>query len=90
MHGARDVIFAANRLFARLFLCVVLAGSVGLAGCGRKGPLEAPPSASIAPPALGPDGQPVAATPADSFDEQGRPVAPRGKQQRFFLDWLLD
>lgn len=89
MYGARDVIFAANRLSARLVLIGVLVATLGLAGCGRKGPLEPPPSASIAQPALGPDGQPVAA-PAEGFDEQGRPVAPRGKQQRFFLDWLLD
>lgn len=89
MYGARDVIFAANRLSARLILIGALVGALGLAGCGRKGPLEPPPSASIAQPALGPDGQPVAA-PAEGFDEQGRPVAPRGKQQRFLLDWLLD
>jgi predicted small lipoprotein YifL len=89
MHGARDVIFAANRLSARLILIGALVGALGLAGCGRKGPLEPPPSASIAQPALGPNGQPVAA-PSEGFDEQGRPVAPRGKQQRFLLDWLID
>lgn len=83
------MIFAANRLSARLILIGALVATLGLAGCGRKGPLEPPPSASITQPALGPDGQPVAA-PVEGFDEQGRPVAPRGKQQRFFLDWLLD
>jgi predicted small lipoprotein YifL len=90
MHGARDVIFAANRLSARLILIAALVGALGLAGCGRKGPLEAPPSAQIAQPGVGPDGQPLGVATDTSFDEQGRPIAPRGEQRRFILDGLLN
>ncbi|MFZ0066765.1 MAG: lipoprotein [Pseudolabrys sp.] len=64
-----------SRPFLRLALICALAASLGLAACGRKGPLDAPPAASLAgeqpvttgePPGgdrriLGPDGKPIAA-----------------------------
>ena len=84
------MIFAANRLSARLILIGALVGALGLAGCGRKGPLEPPPSAQISQPGVGPDGQPVGVATDTSFDERGRPIAPRGKQQPFILDGLLN
>ena len=34
--------------FGRLALIGVLAAALGLAGCGRKGPLDPPPGASLA------------------------------------------
>ncbi len=45
-------------------LAVVLL-ALALAGCGRKGPLDLPPSASVAQaaaesPAVAPDGRPIA------------------------------
>jgi predicted small lipoprotein YifL len=50
-----------------------------LAGCGRKGPLEPPPS-----PALG-------EVPGElQTDAQGRTIAPPGQKKRIFLDALLD
>ena len=61
--------------FLRLALISALAASLGLAACGRKGPLDPPPAASLAGeqpvttgepsrgdrPILGPDGKPIAA-----------------------------
>jgi predicted small lipoprotein YifL len=63
-----------------------LALALGLAGCGRKGALDPPPSATLAQPA---PGQPT--RPDAHVDAQGHPVAPPATQKRpFILDWLLD
>ena len=35
-----------RRLFSRALIAGVLIAAVGLTACGRKGPLEAPPSAA--------------------------------------------
>jgi predicted small lipoprotein YifL len=48
-----------DRRFARLAMIGALAAALGLAGCGRKGPLDPPPGASLveqgqAAPATGP------------------------------------
>ena len=69
----------------RLALIGVLVASLGLAACGRKGPLDPPPGASLAgdqraerrygPPVLGPD---------------GKPLAPAGPNKRIPLDVLLN
>lgn len=66
---------------------VVMAGCVAalLAGCGRKGPLDLPPSATAAPPQLGPDGKPLTA-----MDTYGQPQAPPGPKKHIFLDNLID
>jgi predicted small lipoprotein YifL len=59
----------------------------GLAGCGRKGGLDPPPSAAIAQP--GPAQQAQGQT--ARVDAQGRPVAPPARRNEpFFLDWLLN
>ena len=83
----------------RLAVVGALAGAFALGGCGRKGPLDPPPSAGAAPPAqaaggnvgLSPVAEPqVAATPA-AFDAQGRPVAPSNAPKKSLpIDWLLD
>ena len=39
-----------NRSLLRLAALAALAATFALAGCGRKGPLDPPPSASISPP----------------------------------------
>jgi len=39
----------SDRPFPRLAVIAVLVAALGLAGCGRKGPLDPPPSASAAP-----------------------------------------
>jgi predicted small lipoprotein YifL len=70
--------------------------ALSLAGCGRKGPLDLPPSASGAPQA--------SAAPTDTETEARRqpsvfnpsygsdapPQAPRGAKKSFILDPLLD
>ena len=58
--------------------------ALALAGCGRKGPLDAPPSAAITQPA-GAAGNEAPATDAD-----GQPIAPPGKKNKLPIDWILD
>jgi len=76
-----------------------LAAALGLTGCGRKGPLDPPPSAALTQPgqaatpepALG--ANPMARAPQTgprAFDSTGRPVAPKGAKKPLPLDWLLD
>ena len=58
---------------------IALVLAVTLSACGRKGPLEPPPS-----PAVG--DVPVELR----TDAQGRTIAPPGQKKRIFLDALLD
>lgn len=88
--------------FARLALIGVLAASLGLAACGRKGPLDPPPGASLdgAPQAGTPDllsgnrgATPIGGRTQDSHpgvDEDGQPLAPQGEDKPIFLDRLLN
>jgi predicted small lipoprotein YifL len=57
-----------------------------LAGCGRKGPLEAPPSTLAQEPAI----DPATGKPRPIMDRQGYPIAPAGEKKRIPLDWLID
>ena len=59
---------------------------LGLSGCGRKGPLDLPPSAAINQP----PGAAAAAAEAPEVGPDGRPVAPPGKKKRLPIDALLD
>jgi predicted small lipoprotein YifL len=69
--------------------CVLICALL-LSGCGRKGPLDPPPSALQQPGApVNPDGTPAPGT-QKGFDEFGRPIAPTGEKKHFFLDFLLD
>ncbi len=79
-------------------LFAALAGVLGLAGCGREGPLELPPGPAQAPAATSqlrsPDGTPAPGSPQDTamkngFDAQGNPVAAAGQKRPFILDPLL-
>jgi predicted small lipoprotein YifL len=88
-----------NLRFAHIAVIGAVAAALALGGCGRKGPLDPPPSAGTAPPAqaaspnvgLSPLAERQApATPA-AFDAQGRPVAPSdAPKKRLPMDWLLD
>ncbi len=78
---------------------VAALAALGLAGCGRAGPLEPPPgpAAGAAPAAqlTNPDGTPVPGSAQDSalktgFDQQGNPVAAPGQKRSFILDPLLN
>ena len=72
-----------------------LVASLGLAACGRKGPLDPPPGASL-------EGQPQAnmpdltrssgATPIGNPEvgSNGQPLAPKGPKKQIPLDVLLN
>lgn len=72
--------------------------ALALAGCGRKGPLDLPPTASNAPAATGaaPVDTETAAQKAPSlFDPtssgaEAAPAAAKGRKKPFILDPLLD
>jgi predicted small lipoprotein YifL len=73
----------------RLAVIGALAAALVLTGCGRKGPLDPPPSASVAERAAA--GDPQAGQSGPVMDAQGRPIAPQSAQKkRIVLDWLLD
>ena len=72
-------------ILLRCALISTLAAATLLAGCGRKGPLELPPSAQIAEPT-----DPVAGTPRPAMTSGGYPVAPPGERKPLPLDWLID
>ena len=85
--------------FFRLALIGVLAAAFALGACGRKGPLDPPPSASLAgdqaAPAAqaAPDGQ---AAPGSQESRgrpvgyDGKPIAPGMTNKRIPLDVLLN
>jgi predicted small lipoprotein YifL len=75
-----------DRPFIRLAMIGALAAALGLTACGRKGPLDPPPAASLAgnkSAAQSSGGPPV-------LDRQGRPTAPPGPNKRIPLDVLLN
>jgi predicted small lipoprotein YifL len=90
-----------DRTFLRLALIGALAASLGLTACGRKGPLDPPPGASLegVPQANLPDlmskrdatpigGQAQAGNPGVGPD--GQPLAPKGPKKQIPLDVLLN
>jgi len=78
--------------------------ALALAGCGRKGPLELPPSAAAVPqerqaPGLSPLGSGPPSEPASQrsaigepagIASDGRAIAPVGEKRRIPLDVLID
>ena len=69
----------------RLAVAAALVAALGLAGCGRKGPLDPPPMAG------------AAAAPGETAGvdpDTGQPGRPAGRQapknEPFILDWLID
>ena len=87
----------------RLALIGALAASLGLAGCGRKGPLDPPPGASLEGvpqpdmPGVMSTNRPAAAPIGGGSQDgnagvgpDGQPLAPKGPHKRIFLDGLLN
>jgi predicted small lipoprotein YifL len=72
-----------DRPFLRLAVIGALAAALGLAACGRKGPLDPPPGASIKGDQSTVSGQPV-------MGANGAPHAPIGPNKRIPLDNLLN
>jgi predicted small lipoprotein YifL len=94
--GEYFVTRSGDRRLARLAMIAALGAAFALAGCGRKGPLDPPPSASIAQPA--PDQPSLGETndpnmtgfvrPPPATKSVPAPVAPAEKRS-FFLDFLI-
>lgn len=94
---------ALSRSRARhlLRLAAIGAFALALAACGRKGPLDLPPSAAVPnpPPAATPGlaspvgGSPIGRAPATGdtgFSREGRAQAPHGEKKSIPLDVLLN
>ncbi|MGZ3409599.1 MAG: LPS-assembly lipoprotein LptM domain-containing protein [Xanthobacteraceae bacterium] len=79
--------------FCRIALIGVAAAALLLAGCGRKGMLEAPPSANAlaAPPAPAPSGPALGEPDHSQLEGERRDEQPTGApaKKSFFLDFLL-
>ena len=98
--GVRFLIRFFDRPFLRLALIGALAASLGLAACGRKGPLDPPPGASLEgePQANMPDLMSRNPTPVGSaatadnpgVGPDGQPLAPKGPKKQIPLDVLLN
>ncbi len=86
-----------NRAALRLAAFTALAAALALGGCGRKGPLDPPPSAAIAPapegPALGEANDPALTggyRRAPSATVTAQPTGPLPPDKRsFILDPLI-
>ena len=82
-----------DRRYLRLALFAALAAALGLAACGRKGPLDPPPSASAvgeqqpANPMASPLVAPIGSQPQSGKANQ--PVV-QGPKRHIFLDDLLN
>lgn len=85
--------------FAYLAAIGMFAAALTLAACGRKGPVDPPPSEGAAAPAKRTSAAPglnplqsreKSTTPA-AFDADGRPVASgRAPKRPLPMDWLID
>ncbi|HEY0302288.1 MAG TPA: lipoprotein [Rhizomicrobium sp.] len=79
-----------------------MVAALGLAGCGRKGPLDPPPGASLdgvtqpnMPELMSSTGRtaPASSETVDGYTgvgPDGQPLAPKGPQKRIPLDVLLN
>lgn len=88
--------------FIRLATIGVLVAALGLAGCGRKGPLDPPPGASLEgvtqpdmPNLMSSNGRatPIGGEAPDGnpgVGPNGQPLAPKGPKKRIPLDVLLN
>jgi predicted small lipoprotein YifL len=78
---------------SRWAVILLTAATLALAGCGRKGGLDLPPTAAAPPPGAA-QAEGATATPGSVFDPSfganKDPVAPPGKKRSFILDPLLD
>jgi predicted small lipoprotein YifL len=78
-----------DRIYLRLALVGALIASLGLAACGRKGPLDPPPGSSLVEEKASPIGGQSHDHSAGVTDE-GRAQAPKGEKKRIPLDVLLN
>jgi predicted small lipoprotein YifL len=100
IQGVRCLSRFHDRRYARLTLIGALAAALGLAACGRKGPLDPPPSASLAGeqqakanPMSNPIAAPIGGQTKGSdapLGPNGMPLSPQGPKKHIFLDDLLN
>ncbi len=79
----------------RSLILIAFAGTLALAGCGRKGPLDPPPGGyslerKTTNTAVTDRGIKQAPRRSQEYDEDGRPIAPEGPKRQHPLDWLID
>lgn len=75
-----------RRIVRHIVLAGLLAAAVGLSGCGRRGPLEPPPSAAVTAPAPGATARPETAARDEEPDE---PASIPRSTRSSPLDFLL-
>ncbi|WBL79724.1 lipoprotein [Bradyrhizobium xenonodulans] len=78
-------------------IIVLSLAALALAGCGRKGPLDLPPTASsastaniAAPTDTEAEAQKTPSVFNPTYGAEAGPAAPKGKKKSFILDPLLD
>jgi predicted small lipoprotein YifL len=88
--GVPRVTGQVSRLLARsAALAVLLAIALGLAGCGRKTGLDAPPGAAIEQPTAAGADRPAGGM-QSGYTPDGRPALAPGQKKRLPIDVLLD
>jgi predicted small lipoprotein YifL len=80
----------SSRPFLRLAVIGALCAALGLAACGRKGPLDPPPGASFDNGAATPISGAAAPDGSTGVGRDGMPLAPRGPRKPIPLDVLLN
>ena len=88
--GAPFVSHFPDRLFFRLALIGALAVSFGLAACGRKGPLDPPPSAVSATGKEEPTNTALIRSPFEKPADKTKNAAGEAPDNSFILDPLLN
>ena len=79
-----------RRPLFRLALIGALVASFALAACGRKGPLDPPPGASLAGEQAAPAAPAGAQVYRGPIGPDGRPIAPNMRDKSIPLDVLLN
>jgi len=93
--GSRQENASKRKVSPRWTVILVAVSVLTLSGCGRKGPLDLPPTASTAPgngPAPTDTAQQQASTPSvfnPSYGSDAPPAATKGPKKPFILDPLL-
>jgi len=94
--------FASHVSWSKLAALGLILSACALGGCGRKGPLDLPPGATLAPAATAEGGSQTyrsqassAASPESTLFAPGgvegkQMRAPRGEKKRIILDPILD
>ncbi len=80
----------SDRLFFRLALIGALAASLGLAACGRKGPLDPPPGAVSTTGKQEPANTSLISSPFEKPGDKSKNTADQVPDKPFVLDSLLN